>query len=103
MSWVFLIIAGLFEMSGVLMINVYHHTRTFISLSILIIAFALSFLFLSLSMNELPMGIAYAVWTGTGASGGAILGMIFFKESAEWRRLFCIFLIIVAATGLKLI
>ncbi|MCP3031318.1 multidrug efflux SMR transporter [Halobacillus sp. A1] len=103
MSWFYLVAAGLFEMTGVLMINIYHRAKSIVSLALLIIAFLLSFLFLSLALENLPMGTAYAVWTGTGAAGGALMGMIFFQESAEWKRVFCVFLIIASAVGLKLI
>lgn len=103
MSWVYLILAGLFEMLGVLLINVYNQARTLKSLTLLIIGFSLSFLFLSLAMRELPMGTAYAVWTGIGASGGAILGMVFYKEPRSLLRILCIALVLGAAIGLKLV
>lgn len=54
-------------------------------------------------MKSLPMGTAYAVWTGIGASGGAILGMLLYGEAKDWRRVICIFMILGAAVGLKLI
>ncbi|WP_163526774.1 DMT family transporter [Halobacillus ihumii] len=103
MSWMALIAAGLFEMFGVSMINQFHKSRTVLSLIAMISGFVLSFIFLSIAMKELPMGTAYAVWTGTGAAGGAILGMIFFDEPNDWKRLICIGVIIAAAVGLKLI
>ncbi|UOR11778.1 DMT family transporter [Halobacillus amylolyticus] len=103
MSWIILIAAGLFEMFGVTMINQYHKSRSVTALIAMLLGFALSFVCLSIAMKELPMGTAYAVWTGTGAAGGAILGMIYFDEPAEWKRLVCIGIIITAAVGLKLI
>ncbi|UOQ94290.1 multidrug efflux SMR transporter [Halobacillus shinanisalinarum] len=103
MSWIVLIAAGLFEMFGVAMINQYHKSRSVTAIIAMLAGFALSFVCLSIAMKELPMGTAYAVWTGTGAAGGAILGMIYFDEPAEWRRLVCIGIIIAAAVGLKLI
>ncbi|MFD2922686.1 DMT family transporter [Halobacillus naozhouensis] len=103
MSWVVLIAAGLFEMFGVTMINKYQKSRSVLSLTAMIAGFVLSFICLSIAMKELPMGTAYAVWTGTGAAGGAILGMIFFDEPRDWKRLLCIGIIIAAAVGLKLI
>lgn len=103
MAWVFLIIAGLFEMFGVAMINRLHKYRNWQSLSFLCLGFGGSFLFLSLAMKSLPMGTAYAVWTGIGASGGAILGMLLYGEPKDWRRIVCIFMILGAAVGLKII
>lgn len=103
MSWFFLITAGLFEMVGVLLINKLNQSRNWQSLLLLIISFGLSFLFLSLAMKTLPMGTAYAVWTGIGASGGAILGMILYNEPRSFLRIICIGLVLSAAVGLKLV
>jgi paired small multidrug resistance pump len=103
MSWVYLILAGLFEMSGVLLINRYNRSRSRQSLLLLILGFSLSFFFLSLAMETLPMGTAYAVWTGIGASGGAILGMIFYNEPRDFKRIVCIALVLGSAVGLKLV
>ncbi|GAS81597.1 QacE family quaternary ammonium compound efflux SMR transporter [Paenibacillus amylolyticus] len=103
MNWVFLVLAGVFEMIGVLMINKLHKDRNFISLVLLIAGFGLSFLFLSLAMETLPMGTAYAVWTGIGASGGAILGMVFYGEPRNALRILFIAMVLGSAVGLKLV
>jgi paired small multidrug resistance pump len=103
MAWIFLIVAGIFEMFGVAMINRLNKYRNFQSVALLILGFGGSFLFLSLAMKSLPMGTAYAVWTGIGASGGAILGMLIYGEAKDWRRIVCIIMILGAAVGLKLI
>lgn len=103
MAWVFLVVAGLFEMFGVAMINRLNKHRNFLSFALLFLGFGASFLFLSLAMKSLPMGTAYAVWTGIGASGGAILGMLLYGEAKDWRRIVCIIMILGAAVGLKLI
>ncbi|MCL2295521.1 MAG: multidrug efflux SMR transporter [Methanomassiliicoccaceae archaeon] len=58
--------------------------------------------FLSLAMREIPVGTAYAVWTGIGAIGATALGVFLYKEAVERRRLFFIFLIIVGSVGLGL-
>ncbi|WP_082233462.1 DMT family transporter [Halobacillus massiliensis] len=103
MSWIYLIAAGLFEMSGVMMINIFHKRRSVYTAAGLAASFGLSFVFLSLAMESIAMGTAYAIWTGIGAAGGALLGMVFFEEPKEWRRVVCILMIISAAVGLKLI
>ncbi len=103
MAWFSLIIAGLFEVLGVLSINKLHRDKNISSLLILLGSFGLSFLFLAFALQSLPMGTAYAVWTGIGASGGALLGMFFYNESKDWRRVMFILLIIFAVVGLKLI
>lgn len=101
--WIYLIAAGGCEMVGVLMINKLHQERNRKSLLMLFAGFGASFLFLSLAMQALPMGTAYAVWTGIGASGGAILGMLYYGEPRTVWRLLWIALIISAAVGLKLV
>lgn len=103
MSWIYLVLAGIFEMVGVTLINTFHKYRNWQSLFMLLGGFSASFLFLALAMEELLMGTAYAIWTGIGASGGAILGMLLYGESKDWKRLFFISLILFSAIGLKLI
>lgn len=103
MDWFYLILAGLFEMFGVLMINKLNNDRNVVSFLLLVAGFGLSFLFLSLAMKTLPMGTAYAVWTGIGASGGAILGMIFYGEPRNILRIVFIAMVLGSAVGLKLV
>ncbi|AVR00700.1 QacE family quaternary ammonium compound efflux SMR transporter [Oceanobacillus iheyensis] len=103
MAWASLIVAGIFEMLGVSMINKLHRDRNLQALILLIISFGASFLFLAYAMESLPMGISYAIWTGIGAAGGAILGMILYGESKEWKRIMCITMILGAVIGLKLV
>ena len=103
MAWIALVAAGLFEMVGVSLINKFNKEKNAKSLSLLIVAFGVSFFLLSYAMDSLAMGTAYAVWTGIGASGGAILGMVIYGESKDVKRLICITLILGAAIGLKII
>ncbi|MBS4220016.1 multidrug efflux SMR transporter [Bacillus sp. FJAT-49711] len=103
MAWISLVFAGLCEMFGVAMINKLHKDRNWQSLVLLILGFGASFILLAYSMKTLPMGTAYAIWTGIGASGGAILGMVLYGESKDWRRLVFIGMVLGAAVGLKLV
>ncbi len=103
MAWVSLVVAGLFEMFGVLMINKLHKDRNWQSLLFLTLGFGISFLFLAHAMKTLPMGTAYAIWTGIGAAGGAILGMIVYDEPKDWKRILFIAMVLGAAVGLKLV
>ncbi len=103
MAWVSLFIAGIFEMFGVALINKLNRDRNWQSFLLLILGFGGSFLFLAYAMKTLPMGTAYAIWTGIGASGGAILGILLYGESRDWKRIFFIAMILGAAIGLKLI
>jgi len=103
MAWMALVIAGLCEMMGVYMISKYNDTKSIKNLALLIFAFTLSFAGLAYAMETLPMGTAYAIWTGIGAAGGALLGMLFFNESRDWRRIICIAFVLAAAISLKLL
>lgn len=102
MAWVYLVFAGLFEVVGVMGINRLNQKRNFNSVALLIGGFLLSFLLLSLAMRTLPMGTSYAVWTGIGTVGSALVGMLFFGESKDWRRLLFIAVVLCSVVGLKL-
>ena len=71
-------------------------------MSFLGLAFILSFSTLKFAMVSIPMGTAYAIWTGIGAAGGTLIGMIF-MESLRISRILCILLIIISVVGLRLI
>ena len=101
MAWVFLAIAGLFECGWAIGLK---YTEGFSRLwpSIFtVIAMIVSFQLLSLSMKSIPVGTAYAVWTGIGAAGVALLGMVLFGESREFTRIVCLLLIVSGVIGLK--
>ncbi|MDZ7624901.1 MAG: quaternary ammonium compound efflux SMR transporter SugE [Ignavibacteriaceae bacterium] len=102
MAWIYLFIAGLFEIGWAVGLK---YTDGFTKLwpsVITIIGMILSFYFLSTAVKTIPIGTAYAVWTGIGAVGTAILGIFLFNESKEIVRIFFIFLIVVGIVGLKI-
>lgn len=103
MDWLFLIIAGFFEMMGVAMITKLHKDRNWKTFTFMFTSFGLSFFFLSLAMKTLPMGTAYAVWTGIGASGAALFGMLVYDEPRNLPRIIAITMVLGSAIGLKLI
>lgn len=103
MAWIYLVLAGIFEMTGVMMINRFHAQKNASSLLMMIVAFTGSFLFLAIAMLDLPMGTAYAIWTGIGASGGAVIGMLLYNEPKNWKRILFIIMILGSAIGLKLV
>ncbi len=103
MEWIYLLTAGLFEISWAIGLK-YSHGFTLLIPAILTIVFMIaSFYFLSLALKSLPLGTAYAIWTGIGTLGTVIFGIILFKEPVTALRLFCIALILCGITGLKLI
>lgn len=102
MNWVHLSIAGVFEIAWAVGLKYTEGwTRLWPSLITAVLMIA-SFYFLSLAVRTLPIGTAYAVWTGIGTVGAAILGMVLFDEPRDVVRVLCIALIIAGIAGLKL-
>ncbi|MBO2536812.1 MULTISPECIES: DMT family transporter [Rummeliibacillus] len=102
MAWLAIILAGFCEVFGVAMMNRWQEKRSISTIVFLVISFGFSLILLSYAMNTIPMGTAYAVWTGIGASGGALIGMFFFGESKDWKRIVFITMILIATIGLKI-
>jgi quaternary ammonium compound-resistance protein SugE len=101
MAWLILFIAGLFEVAWAIGLK-YSNGFTKLWWSVFtIITMIISMGLLAWSLKHLPVGTAYAVWTGIGAVGTAILGIILFQESGDFLRLFFIFLIITGIAGLR--
>jgi quaternary ammonium compound-resistance protein SugE len=102
LAWVYLLIAGLFEVVWAIGLKYTDGwSRLWPSVGTLI-AMAASVIFLSLAMKVLPVGTSYAVWTGIGAIGTVILGIVLFAEPATAIRLGCVALILTGIVGLKL-
>ena len=102
MAWIYLFVAGLFEIGWAIGLK-YTDGFTKIWPSVMTIAtMILSFYFLSTAVKTIPIGTAYAVWTGIGAVGTAILGIILFGESKELIRIFFILIIVIGIAGLKI-
>jgi multidrug transporter EmrE-like cation transporter len=101
-AYFWLIVGGLLEPAWVLSMKKYNNVRNLLWLMITAFFVVLSPFFLSLAMKEIPVGTAYAVWTGIGAICAILAGAFLYKESIERRRLFFIFLIVVGAVGLGL-
>jgi quaternary ammonium compound-resistance protein SugE len=102
MAWLALIVAGLFEVAWAIGLK---YTDGFTRLGPTLwtlAAMAASFLLLAWAMKTLPVGTAYAVWTGIGAVGTVLLGIVLFGEAATIARLACIALIVAGIAGLKL-
>ena len=103
MAWFYLFIASFGEIFGVASINMYLKMRSWSWLFVLVMCFALGFYFLGLAMREIPLGTAYAIWTGLGATGAVIMGVTFFKEAMNLKRVLFLLCIISGAMGLRLV
>lgn len=102
MAWVFLVIAGVFEIAWTVGLK-FTHGFTRLWPSVLVgLALTASMLFLAQAVRTLPIGTGYAVWTGIGVVGTAVFGIVLFSESAALGRLVSIGLIVVGIIGLRL-
>jgi len=103
MPWLYLFIAGLLEVGWAIGLKYTNgFTRLWPSVGT-IAAMIVSFHFLSLALKTIPVGTGYAVWTGIGAVGTAIMGMALLGESRELGRILCLLLIVAGIVGLKLL
>ena len=103
MGWTYLCIAGVFEVVWVIGLKYTAGLSRLLPTVVTVLAMGVSLYLLSQAVKTLPVGTAYAVWTGIGAVGAVILGMILFAESRDPLRLVCIGLIVAGIVGLKLV
>lgn len=101
MNWVLLTIAGLFEVGWAVGMKYTDGFTRPVPTALTVVALIISMVLLALAVRDLPVGTAYAVWTGIGAAGTAILGMWLFDESRDPVRLVCLSLVVVGVLGLK--
>jgi len=102
MAWLILLLAGLAEIGWAVGLKYTEGFSRLVPSLLTVGAMIVSLALLGLALKSLPLGTAYAVWTGVGTVGTAILGIYLFGESADWLRLGCIGLIVVGIMGLKL-
>ena len=105
MAWILLIIAGLFEIGWPLGFKLASmHSKYFIwFIGLSILSMGLSGYFLYLAQKSIPNGTAYVIWTGIGAIGTVLLGILFFHDSANIFRLLFLSLILIGIVGLNLV
>lgn len=104
MAWILLVVAGLFEIGWPLGFKLASmHSKYFIwFIALSVASMGLSGYFLYLAQKSIPIGTAYVIWTGIGAIGTVILGIIFFHDSANLYRMLFLSLIVIGIVGLKL-
>jgi len=103
MAWVYLVIAGLFEMGWAIGLKYTEGFTKLVPTSLTVLAMVISVALLGLALRDLPVGTGYAVWTGIGTVGTALLGMYLFGDPATVARLACIGLIVAGIVGLKVV
>jgi quaternary ammonium compound-resistance protein SugE len=102
MSWTYLVIAGVLEIVWAIGLKYTEGFSKLLPSVITVIAMIVSVVFLGLALKTIPVGTGYAVWTGIGAVGTAILGIVLFAEPATAMRIGCIALIVAGIIGLKI-
>ncbi len=102
MSWIYIFIASIFEISWAVGLKYSNGFKNLKASIFTVITMILSYVFLAMGAKQLPIGTAYAVWTGIGAVGTAVYGIFFFNEPREFLRVFFLFVIIAGIIGLKL-
>ncbi|GCC52935.1 QacE family quaternary ammonium compound efflux SMR transporter [Chryseotalea sanaruensis] len=103
MSWIYLMIAGCFEVGFTTCLKLSNNFTNWKWSVAFFICISLSFHFLNESIKTIPLGTAYAVWTGIGAVGTVLIGIFIFKEPSDFWRIFFIMLLIGSIIGLKLV
>lgn len=103
MAWLYLLIAGLLEVVWATALKFSDGFSRILPTVVALTTAWASFWFLSLAIRKIPIGTAYAVWVGIGAVGVAVVGMVWFRESRDFWRVFFIGLIVVGVVGLKLV
>lgn len=103
MSWLYLILAGLIEITWPPLLkesNGFTRLTPTLAMAVLMV---LSFYLLALALRTIPIGTGYAIWTGIGAAGAALVGMLYYGEPRTAARLLCVAMIIAGVVGLKLL
>lgn len=103
MNWIILIVAGLFEIVWAILLKYSQGFTVLIPSIVAVIAMVISIVLLGIAMKSMPVGTAYAVWTGIGAIGTVILGIILLGDPVTFGRIICLFLILSGIIGLKVL
>lgn len=102
MAWLILAVAGVFEVVWAMGLKYSHGFTKLVPSIYTLVAMAISIYLLAIATKTLPIGTAYAVWTGIGAIGAVIMGIILFHEPTTWQRLLFVGLILSGIIGLKI-
>lgn len=101
MAWVYIVFAGLLEIGWALGLKASEGFTRPLPTTFTIITASISFWLLAQAMRDLPAGTAYAVWSGIGAFGTVLLGIVFFQDSVSVAKLACLMMIVAGIVGVK--
>lgn len=103
MAWLILFLAGALEIVWVVALKMSDNFSKLVPSAVMVVSIVASFLLLNVSIRTLPMGISYAVWTGMGAAGAVIAGIVLFKEPCTFWHVFFLSMIIAGLVGIKFV
>lgn len=103
LSWLFLFVAGFLEVAWVVCLKYSENFTKFWPSAGMVVSIVSSFLLLNLAIRYLPVGVSYAIWTGMGAAGAVIAGILLFNEPSNFLQIFFLSLIIIGIVGISLI
>ena len=103
MQWFLLVLAGVFEVTWAIAMKYSNGFTVLIPSVITVVGYIASAVFLALALKHLPLGTAYAMWTGFGIVGTTVLGVLFFNEQLSIPQVICVILIVIGIVGLKLL
>ena len=103
MQWLLLLLAGIFEVGWALAMKYSEGFTKLVPSIITIVGYILSAIFLAIALKKLPLGTAYAMWTGFGIVGTSVLGIFLFNEKLSLPQVICVLLIVIGIVGLKLL
>ena len=103
MQWILLGLAGIFEVTWAIAMKYSNGFTVALPTVITVIGYIASALFLSMALKQLPLGTAYAMWTGFGIVGTSILGVFLFQERLSPAQVICVIMIVAGIAGLKLL
>ncbi|MCH4153828.1 MAG: multidrug efflux SMR transporter [Saccharofermentans sp.] len=102
MQWIMLLLAGISEITWAYFMKLSNGFTKVVPSITTLIFYVLSAVFLSLALKKLPLGTAYAMWTGFGIVGTSVLGILIYKETLNAAQIICIVLIVCGIVGLKI-
>ena len=103
MQWIMLLLAGIFEVTWACAMKYSDGFSVLIPSIVTVVGYIASAVFLALALKHLPLGTAYAMWTGFGIVGTSILGVLLFRERLTVPQLICVLMIAIGIVGLKLL
>ena len=103
MKWFYLILAGMFEILWAVAMNYSEGFSKLVPSIVTAIGYIASAVLLAMALRELPLGTAYAMWTGAGVVGTSVLGVLLFQEKLTVPQVLCILMIVIGIAGLKLL